>query len=155
MPVNVVDVRAMTSEDVTAVAAIERMVQFHPWTSRQFVESLESGQRCTVAVLDQHVVGFCILQPVLDEANLLLMGVTPTAQGRGVGFQLLDTSIEQLGDGCVMVFLEVRTSNTAALALYEKGGFHRMGVRKHYYPVAGGGKEDAVLMALTRGNPFA
>lgn len=147
--------RAMTLDDVPAVAQIERTVQFHPWNSRQFVESLESGQRCTVWVEAGQVVGFCILQPVLDEANLLLMGIAPQMQGRGLGFALLDQSIERLGDGCVMVFLEVRTSNAAALALYEKSGFHRMGVRKNYYPAAQGGKEDAVLMALTRGNPFA
>jgi len=96
---------------------------------------------------------------VLDEANLLLMAIDPKYQGKGLGFQLLDQSVELLGDGCVMVFLEVRQSNATAIGLYEKAGFHQMGVRKNYYPadraLFANGKEDAVLMALTRGNPFA
>lgn len=146
--------RPMQIEDVKMVSQIERQVQFHPWTERQFIESLQSGSRCTVLECDGQVVGFCILQPVLDEANLLLMAIDPQQQGRGLGARLLQQSLDALGDGCVMVFLEVRSSNVAALALYEKLGFNRMGLRKNYYPTATS-REDAVLMALTRGNIFA
>ena len=106
----------------------------------------------------EKVVGFCILQPVLDEANLLLMAIDPKYQGQGRGLALLEESIELLGESCVMIFLEVRASNMPAISLYEKVGFHQMGVRKNYYPadraLFASGKEDAVLMALTRGNPF-
>jgi ribosomal-protein-alanine acetyltransferase len=149
-----VSIRAMTIQDVPVVASIEQRVQSHPWTARQFIESIEAGQKCTVIEQANRVVGFCILQPVLDEANLLLMAIDPTQHGKGLGHQLLEQSIERLGEGCVMVFLELRQSNLAALALYQKNGFHQMGVRKNYYPALQG-REDAVLMALTRGNPFA
>jgi ribosomal-protein-alanine N-acetyltransferase len=152
-------IRAMQAEDIAAVVAIERQVEFHPWKAEQFSESLAAGTRGTVIVDGPTVVGFCLLQPVLDEANLLLMAIDPTMQGKGLGYQLLDASVERLGEGCVMVFLEVRQSNAPAIALYEKSGFHQMGVRKNYYPADraqfANGKEDAVLMALTRGNPFA
>lgn len=152
-------IRPMLLVDTAQVAAIERQVEYHPWSERQFQESLENGQRCTVMVVGEQVIGFCILQPVLDEANLLLMAIDPKYQGQGCGLALLETSLELLGDGCVMVFLEVRGSNTPAISLYEKVGFHQMGIRKNYYPadraVIASGKEDAVLMALTRGNPFA
>jgi len=152
-------IRSMLLTDTAQVAAIERQVEYHPWSERQFQESLEAGQRCTVIVEGQQVIGFCILQPVLDEANLLLMAIDPKFQGQGCGSALLEESLELLGDGCVMVFLEVRGSNTPAISLYQKVGFHQMGIRKNYYPadrtVFASGKEDAVLMALTRGNPFA
>ncbi|MDE2422543.1 MAG: ribosomal protein S18-alanine N-acetyltransferase [Gammaproteobacteria bacterium] len=152
-------IRSMLKSDIPSVAAIERQVEFHPWSERQFQESLDAGQRCTVMVDDGVVIGFCILQPVLDEANLLLMAIDPQYQGQGRGFALLEESIEQLGEHCVMIFLEVRASNRPAISLYEKVGFHQMGVRKNYYPadraLFANGKEDAVLMALTRGNPFA
>ncbi|WP_210009141.1 ribosomal protein S18-alanine N-acetyltransferase [Aquirhabdus parva] len=152
-------IRVMQAQDVSAVAAIEQQVEYHPWTANQFHESLNAGQRCTVITDGQQVVGFCILQPVLDEANLLLMAIDPALQGQGLGYLLLEESIERLGEGCVMIFLEVRQSNQAAIGLYQKAGFHQMGIRKNYYLADrahfASGKEDAVLMALTRGNPFA
>jgi len=152
-------IRAMQADDIAAVVAIERQVEFHPWSATQFSESLAAGTRGTVIVDGATIIGFCLLQPVLDEANLLLMAIAPQYQGQGLGYQLLDQSVEQLGDTCVMVFLEVRQSNAAAIGLYEKSGFHQMGIRKNYYPadraLFANGKEDAVLMALTRGNPFA
>lgn len=151
-------VRPMLLTDTAPVAAIERQVEYHPWSERQFQESLAAGQRCTVMVDGDQVIGFCILQPVLDEANLLLMAIDPKYQSQGCGLALLEESLERLGEACVMVFLEVRSSNTPAISLYQKVGFHQMGIRKNYYPadraVFASGKEDAVLMALTRGNPF-
>lgn len=151
-------VRSMLQSDVSQVAMIERLVEYHPWSEKQFQESLEAQQRCTVMVDGEKVVGFCVLQPVLDEANLLLMAIDPQYQGQGRGLVLLEESIELLGERCVMIFLEVRASNHPAISLYEKVGFHQMGLRKNYYPadrtLIASGKEDAVLMALTRGNPF-
>lgn len=152
-------IRPMLLTDTADVAAIERQVEYHPWSERQFQDSLAAGQQCTVLVDGEQVIGFCILQPVLDEANLLLMAIDPKYQGQGCGLVLLEQSLDLLGDGCVMVFLEVRGSNITAISLYQKVGFHQMGIRKNYYPADRAlfacGKEDAVLMALTRGNPFS
>ena len=65
-------IRKMQNSDVHAVAQIEHQVQSHPWSMKQFEESVESY---VSTVIEQHgkVVGFCILQPVVDEANLLLI----------------------------------------------------------------------------------
>ncbi|RZA09469.1 MAG: ribosomal-protein-alanine N-acetyltransferase [Moraxellaceae bacterium] len=146
--------RLMTLADVPAVHAIEQQVQTHPWSQALFVGSVEAGHYCTVLEVYNQVVGFCILQKVLDEANLLLMAIDPAVQKRGLGFQLLEQAIDGLGSQCNMVFLEVRQSNTAAIKLYEKIGFAQMDLRKNYYPTAQG-KEHAVLMALTLGNLFS
>lgn len=145
--------RLMTLADVPAAHAIEQQVQTHPWSQALFIGSVQSHY-CTVLEVDNQVVGFCILQKVLDEANLLLMAIDPNFQQRGLGLQLLEQSIKGLGSQCNMVFLEVRQSNTAAIKLYEKIGFAQMDLRKNYYPTAQG-KEHAVLMALTLGNLFA
>ncbi len=144
--------RLMTLADVPAAHAIEQQVQTHPWSQALFMGSVQSHY-CTVLEVDKQVVGFCILQKVLDEANLLLMAIDPNFQQRGLGLQLLEQSIDGLGNQCNMVFLEVRQSNTAAIKLYEKIGFAQMDLRKNYYPTAQG-KEHAVLMALTLGNLF-
>lgn len=147
-------IRDMQKADVQAVLQIEQLVQSHPWTAKQFEESLESYQ-CTVIECDQKVVGFCILQPVLDEANLLLMAIHPKQQGQGLGFHLLQHSIEMLKNNPIQIFLEVRESNRAAIALYEKADFHQIDLRKNYYPQAGGTREHAIIMVKSCGDDFA
>lgn len=138
-------IRPMQQADVSAVASLEQRVQSHPWSANQLADSQQQHQ-CQVLLVDHQVVGFCILQPVLDEANLLLMAVAPEWQGHGLGYKLLQHSIAALGDGCSQVFLEVRASNRAAIALYHKADFHQIDRRKQYYPRVGGGREDAVIM---------
>ena len=101
------------------------------------------------------VVGFCILQPVLDEANLLLMAIHPNQQGKGLGYRLLDESIALLKNQPVQIFLEVRESNQAAIALYEKSGFHQIDLRKNYYPCPNGGREHAIIMVKACTDDFS
>ena len=81
------------------------------------------------------------------------MAIAPMWQKQGLGYQLLEQSIDGLikaraAQGCNMIFLEVRQSNHAAIALYEKLGFVQIDLRKNYYPTCTG-KEHAVIMALT------
>ena len=147
-------IRAMTANDVDTVTHIENQVQTHPWTRKQFLESVDS-YHSTVLELHGKVVGFCILQPVLDEANLLLMAIAPEMQGRGLGCQLLNESIDLLRNQPVQIFLEVRESNLSAIRLYEKSGFHQIDLRKNYYPKADGKKEHAVIMVKACSDDFA
>lgn len=137
--------RSMHVDDIPAVVAIEKQVQFHPWTAAQFLDSVQNHQ-CTVIELDHQIKGFCIMQPVLDEANLLLMAIEPNQQGKGLGFVMLEHAIQSLSEKCIQIFLEVRESNQAAIALYEKSGFHQIDVRRNYYPLPQGKKEHAVIM---------
>lgn len=146
--------RLMQESDLNQVYAIEKQVQTHPWNLQQFAESLASYQ-CSVVEQNNSVVGFCILQPVLDEANLLLMAIDPQYQGQGFGFQLLDHAIQQLKNNPIQIFLEVRESNQAAIGLYEKSGFHQIDLRKNYYSCVGGSREHAVIMVKTCHDDFA
>ena len=84
-------IRLMQAADLSQVAQIENLVQTHPWSLQQFQESMQSYHSTVIEQAGQ-VVGFCILQPVLDEANLLLMAIHPSQQGKGLGYQLLDAS---------------------------------------------------------------
>jgi Acetyltransferases len=61
---------------------------------------------------------------------------------------MLENLIDVARGRAETVFLEVRPSNTAAIALYEDVGFNEIGVRKGYYP-AENGREDAIMLALT------
>ena len=147
-------IRAMQAADLARVVTIESAVQSHPWRMTQFQEAL-ANYACSVIEHAGQVQGFCILQPVLDEANLLLMAIDPAVQGQGLGYALLDAALQQLPNNPIQVFLEVRLSNIAAIKLYEKAGFHQIDLRKRYYPVAGGGYEDAVIMVKSCSDDFA
>lgn len=147
-------IRLMQSSDLHAVSQIEDLVQSHPWKKSQFEESITS-YLSTVIEQDHQVVGFCILQSVLDEANLLLMAIHPSQQGKGLGYQLLDESIALLKNNPVQIFLEVRESNKAAIALYEKANFHQIDLRKNYYPNQQGGREHAIIMVKACSDDFS
>lgn len=83
------------------------------------------------------------------------MAIDPKMQGKGLGFQLLEQSMDLLKNHPVQIFLEVRESNIAAIKLYEKSGFHQIDIRKNYYPVAEGGREHAIIMVKSCSDDFA
>jgi len=147
-------IRLMQAADVEVVAKIEKSVQSHPWTLKQFEDAVTAYQSTVIEVQGQ-VAGFCILQPVLDEANLLLMAIAPAQQGQGLGYQLLEASVAMLKNNPVQIFLEVRESNLAAIKLYEKSGFHQIDLRKNYYPNSNGSREHAIIMVKACTDDFA
>ena len=147
-------IRLMQAADVEVVAKIEKSVQSHPWTLKQFEDAVTAYQS-TVIEQQGQVLGFCILQPVLDEANLLLMAIDPAQQGQGLGYQLLDASVAMLKNNPVQIFLEVRETNIAAIKLYEKSGFHQIDLRKNYYPGSNGTREHAIIMVKACTDDFA
>jgi ribosomal-protein-alanine N-acetyltransferase len=61
--------------------------------------------------------------------------VDPEHQGQGIGHEMLDRLLKIAADDAV--YLEVRTDNTAAIAMYESAGFVNVGLRKRYYRVSG------------------
>jgi len=143
-----VSLRALRESDLNAVMAIEPKIYSHPWSRGNFADSLKSGYSCWVVELDGELMGYGAMMVVLDEAHLLNISIAKAYQGRGFGRALLDHFIAVAKRyGGQMMFLEVRPSNTAAIALYENMGFNEFSVRKGYYP-AENGREDAVLMGL-------
>lgn len=140
--------RAMTPGDVDAVLAIEQAVQRFPWTRGNFADALNSGYLCCVEATESgEIRGYAILMPLADEAELLNIGVAQAEQRKGLGRMLLGEMLERARAGNLRrVFLEVRPSNGAAIALYRNAGFSEIAVRRDYYRNAQG-SEDAWLMA--------
>ncbi|MCL2208163.1 MAG: ribosomal protein S18-alanine N-acetyltransferase [Fibromonadales bacterium] len=92
-------------------------------------------------VLDKKA--FAIWQMAADECELLLIEVEESERGKGFGKMLMEHCHKELAaQGAKSFFLEVRVSNVAAIALYEKLGYEKIAERKKYY--ADG--EDAVVM---------
>lgn len=118
-----------------------------PWKLEQFNEQLsQPSLRCLTVSEDGVIVGFGLWQCTLDEAELLLIAVTPSFQGQKKGKELMRKSFIELREqGIRVLFFEVRKSNQVAISFYQSFGFEKVGMRKKYYhyPV-----EDAVIMSL-------
>lgn len=80
------------------------------------------------------LIGISCLWRVLDEAHITILGVHPQYQGRGLGQALLVSLLQTAHHHqSARATLEVRASNTAAVALYKKLGFQTAGRRPQYY----------------------
>lgn len=91
--------------------------------------------------------GFALCRTVLDEAELLLIGVLPAARRQGIGRALLDAVLRDArGQGVSRLHLEVRHDNAAALGLYESAGFQVSGRRSGYYRAHNGQPRDALTL---------
>jgi ribosomal-protein-alanine N-acetyltransferase len=111
-----------------------------PWPAVAFIRELESTHNHYVAArLDGELVGYAGVSRLGRkppyEYEVHTIGVDKRFQGRGIGRALLDRLLEIADGGAV--FLEVRTDNATAIALYESVGFAVLGVRKRYYRVSG------------------
>lgn len=146
------DCRPLTAADLRAVAAVDASATPWCWSLAQFAQSHSAGHLCHVCEWQQaetvRVLGFAIVQRVLDEASLLNIAVDPGWQGQGLGRRLLMEVMDICrAEGVKRMLLEVRASNLRAQQLYESLGFSQDGRRRGYYP----GKEereDALLFSL-------
>ena len=132
---------------VEALAALAAEVADYPWRAAQFADSLVAGhQLLGLQAADGALLGFAVWSQVLDDAELLDIGVAPACRRQGLGQRLLDAVMAAArAQGAQRLLLEVRAGNLAAQALYQRAGFRLSGRRKGYYPAADG-REDACLM---------
>jgi [ribosomal protein S18]-alanine N-acetyltransferase len=140
--------RKMTAADLDAVEAIERFMHPSPWSRGNFADSIGAGYHCWIAEHDGRLAGYAIVAVGAEEAHLLNLTIAPEWQRQGIGGQFTAFLAKLARDyGAEKIFLEVRTSNGAARALYARAGFAEIGVRRAYYPAAEG-REDAVVMEM-------
>ena len=143
-----IELRPMAEADLPAVMAIENAIYAFPWTPGNFRDSLAAGYSCWMYVRDGEPIGYAVLMHASDEAHLLNLSIAARWQRQGYGSLLLQQLCEVArGHGARLLFLEVRPSNAAALRLYERHGFQRIGLRRDYYP-APAGREDALIFGL-------
>ncbi|HHA18115.1 MAG TPA: GNAT family N-acetyltransferase, partial [Methylophaga sp.] len=78
--------REMEQHDIAEVVAIEQAANQHPWSMKNFKDCLKAGHRAWVFINDQQeLIGYTIVQQVVDEAHLLNICVKPSLQGQGIG----------------------------------------------------------------------
>ncbi|WP_251371937.1 ribosomal protein S18-alanine N-acetyltransferase [Polynucleobacter sp. MWH-UH24A] len=143
----------MTEPDLDTVMAIEASSHRHPWSRGNFIDSIQAGHwaYCLREVSDpgKRIWAYCILLPAVDDLHLLNITVDTDLRGQGVGLRLM-SAIQAIASNLSIprILLEVRPSNEAAIALYEKAGYEELARRKAYYPVesSSGIREDAIVM---------
>ena len=141
-------IRPLAAEDLEQVLAIERASYPFPWTRGIFEDCLKAGYACFGGLIDGELVAYALHNHGAGEAHLLNLCVHPEFRSRGLGRLLLRHVLDHArAIGCLVVFLEVRPSNPAAITLYRDEGFDVIGKRPGYYPAATG-REDAVVMRL-------
>lgn len=140
-------IRSMTHDDLQMVCDIERRSYEFPWSQGVFRDCLLAGYQCIVLIRADRVSGYGILSIAAGEAHILNICVDPAYRALGYGEKLLDEVLLRARSASVReVFLEVRPSNEAALALYRKKGFVQIANRPAYYQ-AHDGREDAAVLS--------
>ncbi len=139
-------IRRMTLDDVPQVHQIEAATFTVPWTYASFVYEMTGNPvaRYLVAETESEIIGFAGAHIIMDEGHIINIAVKENSRGLGIGGILLE-SLKQYASnlGVIYMTLEVRVSNAAAIAMYEKQGFIKVHIRKKYYEDTG---EDAWLM---------
>ncbi len=139
--------RPMSEGDLSFVTAIERDAYPFPWTAQIFRDCLRVGYSCWVADRQGKVEAYGVMSVGAGECHILNLCVRPELQRQGIGRRMLAHLIHLARKhGAETALLEVRPSNRPAIALYEQEGFAEVGVRRQYYPAAGG-REDALILA--------
>lgn len=128
-----VNVRMAEAGDCKALARISAGAFSQPMSEGEFRRELETKfSRTLIAETGGDIVGYINIWLIAGEADLNNIAVTPKYRRLGVGQALLSEGLRAC-TGCSVITLEVRPSNTAAVAFYEKNGFKLVGYRKAFY----------------------
>lgn len=145
------DIRGLRAEDAARCAELEQLLfpGDNPWPRDVFLVEFNHPYTFYWGVFDGELLvgyaGVAMLGPREDpEFEVHTVGVDPAYQGQGLGKALMDQMVHAADAVDAQMFLEVRTDNTPAIAMYEKYGFSVLATRKNYYQPSGA---DAYTMS--------
>ena len=138
--------------DAPVIAALHSRSFDEPvWSPTSVSEVLAMpGAFGILLVVQDRPVGFLLARVVVDECEILSLGVSPKAQRRGFGRRLLRAAMTRAGDLSVRIaHLEVAEDNLPARALYRAEGFTASGRRPAYYGRPGGAAATGLILSRT------
>ena len=144
-----IELRRLVLDDLEDIDEIERRAYPTPWSRSMFAGELSKPTSICLGAFEADaeegaLVGYLIVSRYVDAWHVMNVAVDPAQRGRGVATMLLERVFELTVDDARRGYtLEVRVSNTTAIALYERLGFEARGLRRGYYT---DNREDALIM---------
>ena len=139
-------VEKLTAAHLSAVAELETLCFADPWSEKALELLLTDGAYGAVCLQNGHVVAYGGIVWALDEGQITNITTHPDCRRCGMGAAVLEQLIAVARSrGCEQLSLEARVSNVPAIALYERYGFLKMGLRRGFYKHP---TEDAYVMCL-------
>lgn len=136
-------IRPMTAADVPSVAALEKLCFSDPWSDSSIASELDNPLSLwLVWEEDGAAAAYLGVQRVPPQADVMNVAVSPALRRRGIAralFAELERRLPEIDE----LFLEVRASNSGAIALYRTLGFAQVGRRPNYYLDP---REDALIL---------
>ena len=144
-----IELRRLVLDDLEKIEEIERRSYPTPWSRSMFAGELAKPTSLCLGAFEAEgeegaLVGYLIVSRYVDAWHVMNVAVDPAHRGRGAATMLLERIFELTADDAQRGYtLEVRVSNAAAIALYERLGFTERGLRRGYYT---DNREDALIM---------
>ncbi|MBQ3532509.1 MAG: ribosomal protein S18-alanine N-acetyltransferase [Oscillospiraceae bacterium] len=136
----------MSADHLDELERLERICFSRPWSKRMLGEELENQCAAFLVAEDEDgkVLGYAGLLVMMDEGYITNVAVFPEYRRMGVAEKIIEVYMNfAKANRLAFLTLEVRPSNAAAIALYQRFGFEEVGRRKNYYDLP---KEDALIL---------
>ena len=144
---NEIEIRRLTYSDLPHVIAIERRAFPTPWSLSMFVLELSKPSGICLAAIERgRLVGYLVCSRYDTVWHLMNVAVDPARLREGIASTLMSHLFDTADRPHEQYTLEVRESNDAAIAMYERFGFRGAGHRRAYYH---DNREDALIMWRT------
>lgn len=135
-------IERMTEGDCAELAMLDKQCFSVPWSEKSFFEETKNPLAMYYVAREEEIAGYCGFWKVSDEAQVTNIAVLPKYRKKGIASKLIEKMLNECSE-MKQIVLEVRQSNDAAIRLYEKYGFTKVGVRKNFYRAP---REDGIVM---------
>ena len=132
------------------VAEVEALSFADPWSEKALELFTTDAAYGAVCIADGRVMAYGGILWAPDEGQIINIATHPNTRRCGMAAVILKHLIDEARlRGCEQLSLEARVSNVAAISLYERYGFEKMGLRRGFYKHP---TEDAYVMCLSLDN---
>lgn len=136
----------LKNNELSRIADMEKEYFNDPWSADSINDTLSKTYNGLVAFIeDEIIIGYILFSEVAGESELFRIAVDKTYRKKGIGSALMEAYKKSQRGISDRGFLEVRAGNTAAISLYEKFSYEKIGTRKKYYKNP---EEDAIIYAI-------